>query len=51
MNSLDRKIDSMIVGEERYADLQIAVCNLLQVMSRAHVISFLKYAESMKGSK
>lgn len=51
MNSLDKKIDSMIVGLESYADLRIAVSNLLRVMSRAEVISFLKYAESVKGSK
>ena len=48
MNSLDLKIDSMIKDHERYNDLQVAVSEMLKVMTRSHVISFLKYAESLK---
>ena len=51
MNALDKKIDSMIASHERYGELQIAVSELLKVMTRAHVISFLKYANSLKGGK
>ena len=51
MNALDTKINQMIVNHERYPELQIAVSELLKVMTRAHVISFLKYAESLKDAK
>jgi hypothetical protein len=51
MNALDMKIDSMIKNHERYNELQLAVKQLLRVMSRASVISFLKYAESLNAGK
>jgi len=47
MNKLDMKIDSMIANHERYNELQLAVSELLKVMTRAHVIAFLKYADSL----
>ena len=48
MNALDRKIDSMIQDHPRYDELQVAVSELLRVMTRSHVISFLKYAKSLE---
>lgn len=51
MNALDIKIDSMIRDHERYGELKVAVSELLRVMSRAAVISFLKYADSINGGK
>ena len=48
MNALDRKIDLMIQDHPRYDELQVSVLQLLKVMSRAHVISFLKYAKSQE---
>jgi hypothetical protein len=48
MNALDRKIDLMIQNYPRYSELQVCVTQLLTVMSRAHVISFLKYAKSLE---
>jgi hypothetical protein len=48
MNALDLKIDSMIKDHPRYDELKISVLELLRVMSRAHVISFLKYAKSLE---
>jgi hypothetical protein len=51
MNALDIKIDSMIKNHERYNELQSAVKQLLRVMNRASVISFLKYAESLNAGK
>jgi hypothetical protein len=48
MNALDLKIDLMIKNHQRYDELQISVLQLLRVMSRAQVISFLKYAKSLE---
>jgi hypothetical protein len=48
MNALDRKIDSMIQDYPRYDELQFAVSEMLRVMSRAHVIKFLKYCKSLE---
>ena len=54
MNSLDIKIDSMVqqfsinYSDISYGDLRHSVNEMLRVMSRAHVISFLKYAGSLK---
>ena len=51
MNALDIKIDSMIRDHERYGELKVAVSEMLRVMSRSAVISFLKYAEQVTGGK
>ena len=50
MNKLDHKIEAMLrqYPELDYDQLRFSVNQLLRVMSRAHVISFLKYAESLK---
>lgn len=54
MNALDIKIDSMVkhfsinYSDISYGELSHSVNQMLRVMSRAHVISFLKYAESLK---
>lgn len=48
MNALDRKIDSMISNYPRYSELQVCVSEMLTVMTRANVISFLKYCESLE---
>lgn len=50
MNKLDHKIEAMLrqYPELDYDQLHFSVNQLLRVMSRAHVISFLKYAESLK---
>ena len=48
MNKLDKKIDDMIRQYPEYAELRVAADQLLRVMSRAHVITFLKYADSLK---
>lgn len=54
MNSLDIKIDSMVRQfavnntDINYNELRYSADELLRVMSRAHVIAFLKYALSMK---
>jgi hypothetical protein len=54
MNSLDKKIDSMVkhfstnYSDISYNDLSQSINEMLRVMSRAHVIGFLKYAESVK---
>lgn len=37
----------MIKGHERYDELKVAASNLLLVMSKASVISFLKYADKV----
>jgi len=48
MNVLDKKIDDMIRQYPEYAELRVAADQLLRVMSRSAVISFLKYAETVK---
>ena len=50
MNKLDQKIEDMIrqYPESDYDALRSSINQLLRVMSRAHVISFLKYADSLK---
>lgn len=54
MNALDIKIDSMVrqfsikYSDISYSELSHSVNEMLRVMSRAHVIGFLKYAESQK---
>lgn len=54
MNALDIKIDSMVqqfsinYSDISYDDLRHSVNEMLRVMSRAHVIGFLKYAGSLK---
>jgi hypothetical protein len=54
MNALDTKIDSMVkrfatdYSDISYNELNYSVNQMLRVMSRAHVIKFLKYAESLK---
>jgi hypothetical protein len=54
MNALDVKIDSMVknfaVNDSNisYTELSHSINEMLRVMSRAHVIGFLKYAESVK---
>ena len=54
MNALDTKIDSMIqqfsinYSDINYGELRHSADEMLRVMSRAHVIKFLKYAESLK---
>jgi hypothetical protein len=54
MNALDIKIDSMVqqfsttYSDINYRELRNSADELLKVMSRAHVIKFLKYAESLK---
>lgn len=53
-NALDAKIDSMVkrfatdYSDISYNQLSHSVNEMLRVMSRAHVIKFLKYAESLK---
>ena len=50
MNKLDQKIEDMICQypESDYDALRFSINQLLRVMSRASVISFLKYADSLK---
>lgn len=48
MNALDLKIDSMIKDYPRYDELQVCVSEMLKVMTRAHIISFLKYCKSLE---
>jgi hypothetical protein len=47
MNALDRKIDSMIKEYDQYEQLKYCVSELLRVMTRSGVISFLKYADNL----
>jgi hypothetical protein len=47
MNSLDRKIDSIIREYDQYEQLKYCVSEMLRVMTRSNVISFLKYADKL----
>lgn len=57
MNTLDIKIDSMVRGfaqrnpKIQYGELRHSANEMLRVMSRAQVIAFLKYAQTVTEAK